>query len=185
MLQIASLLFGFVTLTSAPLSTAHVIPLQEWVPQQNDRFIADTKANHGYIVHTDGSYTDFAIGSGKQQRVNYAGMTYNAATPEEKWTVESTTIQSDRAMFGKSGLFLRLSFNGSDEESHYGIHATGNIDDILASDDRYKSYGCVLVSDEVLEILAQTFALNNNHLDVVTVKGLPQISAKSGLAKSS
>ncbi len=173
MLQILSLVFGLVTVTSVPFSSANVIPFEQWVPAQEDRFIADTEANRGYIVHTDGSYTDFTIGSGKQQNVRYAGMHYNAATPDEIWTVKSTTIQKDKAMFGKTGLFLRLSYNDGKTESHYGIHSTGNINDLLAADDRYKSYGCILVSDAVLDVLTQTYLLNDKHLEVATVRGLP------------
>ncbi len=183
MLQIMSILFGLVTVSSGPLTTAQVIPLQNWIPAVDDRFIADTEVNQGYIVHSNGAYTTFPIGSGKEQNVHYAKMNYNAATPDELWTVKSTTIQRDRATFGKSGLFLRLYYDGN-TESHYGIHATGNITDILASDDRYKSMGCILVSNEILEILAQTYALNGNKLDVATVHGLPSDANKSLLAKS-
>lgn len=183
MQQILSLLFGFVAATSPVGTTAQAIPLDQWIPQQSDRFIADTEANQGYIVHTDGSYTTFKIGSGQQKTVRYIGKTYNAATPADTWTVKSTTIQRDRGTFGKSGLFLRLYINDT-YDTNYGIHSTGNIDDILADTDRYKSMGCILVSDEVLEILAQTYSLNDGRLEVATVKGISGAQAKSTLAKS-
>jgi hypothetical protein len=178
-----SILFGLAVASSGPMSTANTIPLQEWVPMQNDHFIADTETNQGYIVHPDGSFATFPIGSGKEERVNYAHLTYNAATPDRLWTVKSTTIQTDHGTFGKTGLFLRLSSSG-DPESHYGIHATGNINDILKKDDRYKSMGCILVSDDVLDILAQTYALNSNTLSVATIHGLPAVTLKSALANS-
>ncbi|UPA22101.1 hypothetical protein K8942_03485 [Candidatus Peribacteria bacterium] len=183
MLQIVSILFGLATVSSVNSTVLQPIPVHEWVPQQHDRFIADTEANQGYIVHMNGSYTTFKIGSGQKKTLRYIGKTYNGATPEELWTVKSTTIQRDRGTFGKSGLFLRLYMDG-EYETNYGIHATGNIDEILAEDDRYKSMGCVLVSDEVLEILAMTYALNDNTLEVATVKGLPVMANKSTLAKS-
>ncbi len=179
MQQILSLLFGFVAATSNVGATAQAIPLDQWIPQQSDRFIADTEANQGYIVHSNGSYTTFKIGSGQQKTVRYLKKTYNAATPEENWTVQSTTIQRDRGTFGKSGLFLRLYIDGSD--TNYGIHATGNIEEILADTDRYKSMGCILVSDTVLELLAQTYTLNDERLEVATVKGLPQMSSNTTL----
>lgn len=184
MLQIMSILFGLVTVSSGPMTSAQAITLQNWIPAVDDRFIADTQMNQGYIVHTNGAYTTFPIGSGKEENVRYAGLRYNAATPDEKWIVKSTTIQKDRATFGKSGLFLRLYYNNGTTESHYGIHATGNITDILSDEDRYRSMGCVLVSNDILEILAQTYLLNGKKLEVVTTHGLPQEENKSLLAKS-
>ena len=68
-------------------------------------------------------------------------------------------------------MFLRLYSNGTDRTS-YGIHATENIDWLLKQDDRYKSFGCVLVSNEVLEALLQTYTLNKGELEVATVDGL-------------
>lgn len=182
MLTILSLLFGLSTINSAPLTTAQVIPLEKWVPAMEDRFIADTEANQGYIVHTDGSYTTFRIGSGRKETIHYLKRTYKGDTPEEMWTVQSTTIQTDRNTFGKDGLFLRLYSEG--KKTHYGIHATSNINEILAGDDRFKSLGCILVSYDVLEILTQTYLLNGKKLEVATVQGLPQTINKSVLAKS-
>jgi hypothetical protein len=77
---------------------------------------------------------------------------------------------------------MRLYSEGENMTS-YGIHATANIEDILASDDRYRSMGCILVSESVLDILEQTYTLNGDMLPVVTVNGLtedgPQDLAKS------
>ncbi|HVW66117.1 MAG TPA: L,D-transpeptidase family protein [Candidatus Peribacteraceae bacterium] len=172
-----SVLFGFVVATT-PAASPAFIPVQEWVPMQHDRFIADTEANMGYIVHDDGSYTAFRIGSGQQKTVHYMGITYDAATPLAHWEVKSTTIQTDRGTFGPTGFFLRLYENGKDYTS-YGIHSTGNINDILAGNDRYKSMGCILVSNQVLNLLAKTYELNDHDLDVVTVFGLSDLLASA------
>jgi hypothetical protein len=178
-----AILFGLVVSSSspAPAVTPNLplpVDLQYWVPQKNDRFVADTKANLGYIVHDNGSYTMFRIGSGKEETVHYMGITYDASTPTTHWEVKSTTVfNNDHITFGKSGLFLRLSRDGQD--TSYGIHATANIDDILASNDRYRSYGCILVSNQVLGILSSTYTLSGNKLDVVTVGGMgDEIAAK-------
>jgi len=166
-----SLLFGLVMSGPAPMTTQY-IPLEQWEAQAGDRFIADTQENTGYIVHESGNYTSMRIGSGQQKVVRYIGKVYNAATPAEQWVVKSAHIQGDRATFGKTGRFLRLYLD--DKTTAYGIHATGNIDEILASDDRYKSMGCILVSDAVLDILETTYALNGNKLEVVTTKGVDE-----------
>lgn len=168
-----SVLFGLVVSTSsapASLQSAHV-ELADWQVQKGDRFIVDTEANIGYIVHIDGTYTSTLVGSGKRQIVNYIGKTYNATTPSAKWVVKSKNLYADHITFGKSGRFLRLYQDGKISTS-YGIHATANIDDMLTWDDRYKSMGCVLVSESVLDILEATYKLNGDSLDVVTTAGL-------------
>jgi hypothetical protein len=42
---------------------------------------------------------------------------------------------------------------------------------MLSEDLRYLSMGCIIVSDEVLEIIGQTFAINDGYLHVATVRG--------------
>lgn len=173
MLQIVSILFGLMLGGPSPIAVQQ-IPLQEWVVQRNDRFIVDTQSNMGYLVHESGNYTSFKVGSGQRKTVRYIGKTYNAATPSKYWEVQSTAVFGDKGTFGKSGRFMRLYMDGELETS-YGIHATGNIDEILASDvdGRYKSMGCVLVGDDVLDILYKTYELNGKMLQVATAEGLP------------
>ncbi len=166
-----ALLFGLALSGPAPL-TNQFIPLDQWEAEAGDRFIADTQENTGYIVHESGNYTSMRIGSGKKQVVRYIGKVYNAATPSDYWVVKSTHIHGDRITFGKTGRFMRLYIDG--KSTAYGIHATDNIDDILAADDRYKSMGCILVSNAVLDILEETYALNGNTLEVVTTKGIDE-----------
>ncbi len=163
-------LFGIVVATSSGGSNDQQLPIDvsAWTPEIHDRFVADTKSNIGYIVHEKGGFTMFRIGSGQRKIVNYMSRTYDAATPSKKWTVLSTTIQTDQDSFGKEGHFLRLYDNK--EYTAYGIHTTDNIQKILSADDRYKSFGCVLVSEQVLSILMKTYTLNNNTLDIVTIE---------------
>lgn len=170
-----SLLFGVVLSASAPL-TYHHIPLDQWEASKGDRFIVDTRENIGYIVHEDGSFTHMRVGSGKNEMVRYIGLTYMASTPSGSWTVKSKHIQGDKITFGPSGRFLRLYKDGTDYTA-YGIHATANIDELLGEDDRYKSFGCVLVDNEVMDILYKTYDLNGGSLEVVTIHGIESILA--------
>ncbi len=169
MLQILGAIFGLALGSMGP-SPALPIEASYWTPEIHDTFIADTESNMGYIVHENGDYTMFRIGSGQQKKVHYMGITYDASTPVEHWAVKSTKIQTDRITFGESGFFMRLWRDN--EETAYGIHATENIKDILASNDRYKSMGCILVSNDILDILKKTYELNGKNLDVVTVEGI-------------
>jgi hypothetical protein len=165
-----SVLFGIALTTSAPAQSPY-IPLPEWQAEAGDRLIVDTQENMGYIVHESGQYTSMRVGSGKKKIVNYIGRTYDATTPDSYWIAKSSEVQGDKITFGPTGRFLRLYDEGADRTA-YGIHATANIKDILASADRYKSYGCVLVDDSVMDILIETFELNGNMLEVVTTTGI-------------
>lgn len=170
-----SILFGLAVSGPAPL-TSQFIPLEQWQPEAGDRFIVDTRENMGYLVHESGNYTVTRVGSGKRQVVRYIGRVYDATTPESYWEVKSSHIQGDRITFGETGRFLRL-YMGGDTYTAYGIHPTANINDILASDDRFKSMGCVLVSEEVMDILMETYALNGNSLQVITRQGVLDLLA--------
>lgn len=173
-----SVLFGLVVsgTPAQPPPPSPLIPLEQWQPRAGDRFIVDTRENVGYIVHESGEYTTMKVGSGKQQVVRYIGRVYDATTPERFWVVKSSHIQGDRITFGKTGRFLRLYADG-DTYTSYGIHPTANIDEILASDDRYRSMGCVLVSEAVMDILMETYELNGERLDVVTRYGIDDVLA--------
>ena len=175
MLFILSLLFGVAVSAQAPAASVP-LPLTEWQVQANDRFIADTKQNMGYLVHEDGRYASFRIGSGQRRVVSYIGRTYNATTPVGYWKIKSLHRKGRSVTFG-NGRFLRMYKDG-DAYTAYGIHATSNIDDILSweTDDRYVSYGCILVSEEVLNILEAAYILNGEMLEIVTVQGIDATS---------
>lgn len=168
-----SVFSAVVVLVIAGSSPAPVqaIPLDTWQPMKGDRFIADTRANMGYLIHEDGSYTTMKIGSGKRTMVHYMGRTYNATTPSSGWIVKEIDTQTDRLTFGKDGTFMRLYRDGTQYTS-YGIHSVANIDDLLADDQRYYSMGCVLVDYATLKILLETYALNSDTLEVLTIDGL-------------
>lgn len=147
------------------------IPVEEWVPELGDAFIADTKNNMGYLVHTDGRFTEFLVASGQRRTVRYIGRTYNAATPARRWVAMTKETKGDRTTFGKDGTFIRLFMADDTERTAYGIHAHRSIDVMLAEADRFRSMGCILVSYDMLDLISETFELNNQTLPVVTVYG--------------
>ena len=138
---------------------------------KRDAFIVDTKNNVGYLVHEDGGYTSFLVATGQRRVVHYIGRTYNAQTPARSWTVNSSEIKSDRITFGRQGRFLRLTNNKDDLDTPYGIHSHAYVDKMLAGIDRYRSMGCIIVADTVLDNIIATFEMNDEKLNVVTLYG--------------
>lgn len=78
--------------------------------------------------------------------------------------------KSRSVTFGQNGTFLRLSYNH--EETSYGIHSHLYVQKMLARDNRYGSMGCIIVSEDILDVLQETFRVNGDRLDVVTRFGL-------------
>ena len=170
MLHLFGALFGIVLATATAPQT-QAIPLSQWVPQSGAVFLVDTKDAVGYLINTDGSYTAVPVILGQNKSVHYLGRTYLATTPEASWVVKEVDEQGDRITFGKDGTFLRLYKNGTTSTS-YGIHTHAYIDTMLASDSKYYSLGCILVTKNVLDILQNMYEINGEALHVVTVFGL-------------
>jgi hypothetical protein len=157
--------------TASPASAAQALPASEWEAKAGDELIVDVANNMGYVLRADeATYLPFLLASGQKRTVRYLGMTYFAATPTGSWVVKSMKIQGDRVTFGKSGRFLRLYKEGK-TYTHYGIHSFKNIDDWLESEDRYRSLGCVVVQDEMMNILEKIYELNGESLKVTTTAG--------------
>ncbi len=150
------------------------IVFAEWQPQKGDELLVDTEENIGYLIRLDGTYTAFPVATGQRRVVRYIGRTYNATTPASLWKAKSSEIKGDRITFGKYGRFLRLYEREDSEETRtpYGIHSHAYIEKMLAGTERYRSMGCVLVSEFVLDRIIETFALNGNELSVRTINGL-------------
>ncbi len=150
-------------------------PMQssDWIPGVGDTFLADTKNNVGYLIHKNNSgYLKFLIATGQRNTVNYLGRSYIATTPVREWAVVSREIKSDRTTFGKQGRFLRLSYNS--EKTPYGIHSHASIETMLSKSERYRSMGCILVSDDILDLMDETFDINDGSIAVNTVYGIPE-----------
>ncbi len=164
-----TLLFGYTVSAAAPILTSPYVQPDAWVPKAKDRLIVDIRNNRGYLIGLDGFYTSFPVGTGQRRTVRYIGKVYNAATPRARWTIQSLEYkQGDRATYGNTGRFFRLNHEQWGR-TQYGIHATSNIEEILAKDNRYASMGCILVSDDILTILEQSLALHDSGMQVITV----------------
>ena len=83
-----------------PLTLVTSVPVQTWAPEVGDSFFFDTKANMGYLVHTDGVYTEFPVVTGKKAFVHYIGRGYRAETPSRNWVAKSLHFKGDRMTFG-------------------------------------------------------------------------------------
>ena len=153
---------------ASPISAfASVAPaLDQWIPQAHDRMLVDVQENVGYLIHADGSYVSFPVATGQKKVVSYIGRTYFAATPEKQWTIKSIDIKGDRTTFGTTGRFLRL-YGEDGKMTPYGIHGYA-YQSILEGASRYRSMGCIIVSEKVLSILERTFASNEGAIRVLT-----------------
>ena len=123
-------------------------------------------------MHENASYTSFPVVTGQRKRVHYLGLTYDASTPETEWHADSEEIKGDHITFGSTGRFFRLS--DSDGPTSYGIHGHAYADAMLAKDDRYRSMGCIIVSERMLDVIEKTFNQNHGSLEVLTTDGKPQ-----------
>lgn len=150
------------------------VPLENWSPRMGDRIVIDTQKNEGYVVHpATHEYIRFPLITGQRRVVNYIGLTYNAATPNRDWMMQSLDSQPDRYTYGPEGHFLRLYVDG--ERTHYGIHGHAAEDIMFARENRFQSMGCIIVQTEILDLLMKTFALNEGQVPVTTRYGIEGI----------
>jgi hypothetical protein len=164
-------IIGFLALGIAAPAHAAVVETQEqWKPRVGDVVVADITSNTIYLVHPDAHYYPSLMASGLQKDINYLGEKYYAQTPVAHWTVKQRMYQIDKTDFGQTGLFLRLYRDGVTKTA-YGIHSHKNIAAWLKSPERYKSYGCIVVTESVLALIDQTYKMNGNSLEVYTTNG--------------
>lgn len=150
-----------------------------WNPLAGDWIIVNVEDNTLQFVRGDHSKVSspIRIGSGKMGGpINYLGMRYTPATPEDVWEVRSLHQQNWFNVFGSheanEQLFMRLyRVRGEERQySHYGIHTVPNIDELLDINDGYNSWGCVLTKYQMLKFLEYMYTLNGDVLRVVTTK---------------
>ena len=179
--QLTISLLGFVlSFSASPGDLSASQALAAWQPSIGDQLIIDTKNNVGYLLHPSGTNLSFKLVSGQRRTVNYIGLTYNAATPEKDWIAKSHHVKGDRITYGPSGRFIRLYENG-DIYTHYGIHTHAYGDEYLASDNRYRSMGCIIVSEDIFDLIERTYLLSGKYLRVATREGIGP--SKIALAK--
>ena len=139
-----------------------------------DHIVVDTKNNEGYVIHPNTQeYIRFPLITGQRRTVNYIGLTYNAATPNRNWIIQSLDKQPDRYTYGPEGHFLRLYADG--ERTHYGIHGHAAEKTMFARENRFQSMGCIIVQTEILNLLMKTFALNEGKVAVRTIYGVEDV----------
>ena len=162
-------------LSGAVLAQSAVPPptpaVETWVPVHGDTLLVDTDANIGRLEHADGTALTFRVVTGAHGYVHYIGRTYDASTPKRVWAVRSIDTKWDRTTFGHKGIFLRL-YDDPDTQTPYGIHAHRYGDKMLASDMRYRSMGCIIVSDDVLDVIERTYVVNDGVLTVDTTAAI-------------
>jgi hypothetical protein len=141
---------------------------KQFVSSYGDEFKADVENGIGYLVNFESRrFTVFPILSGQRRHLCYIGRCYYGATPEQQWVVKEMNIQYDRITFSESGKFLRLYSDGEIRTS-YGIHGHAYFESMIQQDSKFQSMGCILVSDEILEIIEESFYKNGNTLNVLT-----------------
>lgn len=141
-----------------------------WTARAGDVFVVDVAENIGYLVHDDGGVLSFPVATGRKAYVSYIGRYYRAETPIRKWTAEQKQIKGDRRTFGVSGRFIRLYRDG--ENSPYGIHSYFKVGDWMQEDERYFSMGCIVVTEEMMDVLEKTFDANQKKMTVVTTNNV-------------
>lgn len=144
------------------------VSIGQFVPSEGDYLLADVKKGTGYLINNEsGRFTAFPLLSGQHRYVYYIGRYYYAATPEQKWVVKEMNIQHDRITFSESGRFLRLYADGETYTS-YGIHGHAYFETMIEQDSKFQSMGCLLVSDEVMDVLVESFYANEDGMRVLT-----------------
>ncbi len=154
------------------------IALEDWIPSPEDRLIIDTEVNIGYLFHEVGGFTSFPVVTGQERNVYYIGRYYNAKTPEREWKIESLDVKSPSVTFGPTGRFFRLYDNG--ERTPYGIHGHRYALEMLADEMRYRSMGCIIVSESILDLLEKTYQVNGDFLSIKSTDQNPILGIENG-----
>lgn len=177
--SITSAVLGILLSVSALPSEPVSIEPENWIPETGDTFTVDTKNNRGYLVRKDDSqYTSFRVVTGQLRNVSYIGRYYYAKTPDKNWEALSLHHKARSVTFG-DGRFLRLY--DDNERTAYGIHGHRYAEEMLADEDneRFRSMGCVIVSDEMLDVIQETFHANGDYLQVTTMNEKPVFTIRS------
>lgn len=158
---------GFDDLYTVNESTWESVDIASFEPSEGDYMVADTDKGVGYLINDKTlKYASFDLLSGQKRYVSYIGRYYYAATPLRDWVVKSKEIKGDRVTFGANGRFLRLFADG--KGTPYGIHNYKYFDYSVSKGEKYISFGCLLVADNVLNVIVKSFEANDGELKVKT-----------------
>jgi hypothetical protein len=154
-----------------------------WVAEAGDEILVDTERSIVYLVHPDGTSLALDGLTGQRRTVRYIGRTYFAATPEDTWVIQSVEEKGRSSTFGE-GRFLRLFTVEEDglERTAYGFHSHRSMEQMLQdkaekndwdpTGQGHRSYGCVLLREEDLDLVVATLQANAGSLTVRTGVGL-------------
>lgn len=132
---------------------------EDFEPSKGDYFLVDIENALGYLINdTTRFYTVFPVMTGALR----------TPTPVKDWVVLEKSVKSDRITFGKTGEFFRMYLNEGATRTAYGIHGYGFFEDEISNARKFLSLGCVLVSDNVLDLLEESFNLNGASLSIST-----------------
>lgn len=166
--------------------TAFAEEPDRWTPQTGDRVVVDVSISVVYLVHPDGSYVALDALTGQNKIVAYDGIIYKASTPEREWLLDEDAFEKKgRSMTFGEGRFLRLSWPGhkdprrGNETTAYGIHSHLTFAKMMqekkdkkkgwdTDGTGHRSMGCILLSEEDLTLVEETWRFNDERLAVST-----------------
>lgn len=147
----------------------------EYIPSEGDYLTVYIPTGTAYLANdTTKIYAQFPILSGQPRNVHYIGRYYFAATPEQEWEIKSMDTKKDRVTFGKTGRFFRLYEDGN--STPYGIHGYKYAASLIEKGKIYASMGCVIVPEEVLDVIDASFKADVKDMKVITTSDIQKIS---------
>lgn len=151
------------------------VEVSEYQSSEGDYLTVYIPTGKGYLANdTTKIYAEFPILSGQPRNVHYIGRYYFAATPEQEWEVKSMDTKKDRVTFGKTGRFFRLYEDGN--ATPYGIHGYKYAASLIEKGKIYASMGCVIVPEEVLNVIDASFKADVKDMKVITTSDIQKIS---------
>ncbi len=158
-----------------------------WEAQAGDRVLVDTENSLIYLLHENGEFITLNGLTGQHRNVCYIGRCYFAATPTGAWTVKEVEKKGRSTTFG-DGRFLRLyqaDGDGGDDgygKTAYGFHSHAQFAAMLKDKlekkgyDKegkgWRSYGCILLSEEDLSLVVASFDANGGSLAIESGPGV-------------
>jgi len=151
------------------------VDIEEFQPSEGDYLTVYIPTGTAYLANdTTKIYAQFPILSGQPKNVYYIGRYYFAATPEQEWEIKSMDTKKDHVTFGKTGRFFRL-YEG-DDGTPYGIHGYKYAQKLIEAGKIYASMGCVIVPENVLDIIDASYKADNKDMKVITTSDIEKIA---------
>jgi len=138
------------------------VPYYEYIASEGDYFLVDVSAGIGYLMNDNTRYfTGFPVMTGGKR----------TPTPYKEWVVLQKDIKSNHIFYSASGEFFRMFENGT-KRTGYGIHGYAYFDKEVLNGRKFLSWGCIMVADDVLDLLEESYIANGNTLKVSTKESI-------------